>query len=144
MLKLGSVVRTSNNDNLGIIRNICNNSKIEVDIFYKNDNYLIEPYHITTNNDNLALADNNDFRVGYLNYLSRREYLHVYSTRDKERISAILYQVKKAWETYPDLRLGQLLIGCCGNDAVMFGIEDELLMERLQKELLDEKQSDFK
>mgnify|MGYP003367480013 CR=1 FL=1 len=51
-------------------------------------------------------------------------------------MSAVLHQVKKVWETYPDLRLGQLLMGCCANDSVMFGIEDEMLMEQLHNVFL--------
>lgn len=133
---IGSIVKIVGEDNVGIIKEIVNDS-IMVDIYYEQDNYLVEPHQKSANHSNILLAKDDDFRVGYLRYLSRREYLHIYSKRDKGRMSAVLHQVKKAWETYPDLRLGQLLMGCCANDSVMFGIEDEILMEQLHKVYLD-------
>lgn len=132
---IGSIVKIVGEDNVGIIKEIVNDS-IAVDIYYEKDNYLVEPHQKSLNHSNILLANDDDFRVGYLRYLSRREYLHIYSKRDKGRMSAVLHQVKKAWETYPDLRLGQLLMGCCANDSVMFGIEDEILMEQLHKVFL--------
>lgn len=132
---IGSIVKIVGEDNVGIIKEIVNDS-ITVDIYYEKDNYLVEPHQKSLNHSNILLANDDDFRVGYLRYLSRREYLHIYSQRDKGRMFAVLHQVKKAWETYPDLRLGQLLMGCCANDSVMFGIEDEILMEQLHKVFL--------
>ena len=132
---IGSIVKIVGEDNVGIIKDIVNDS-IAVDIYYENDNYLVEPHQKSVNYSNILLANDDDFRVGYLKYLSRREYLHIYSKRDKGRMSAVLHHVKKAWETYPDLRLGQLLMGCCANDSVMFGIEDEMLMEQLHNVFL--------
>lgn len=133
---IGSIVKIVGEDNVGIIKEIVDAS-ITVDIYYEKDNYLVEPHQKSANHSNILLANGDDFRVGYRRYLSCREYLHIYSKRDKGRMSAVLHQVKKAWETYPDLRLGQLLMGCCANDSVMFGIEDEILMEQLHKVYLD-------
>ena len=133
---IGSIIKIVGEDNVGIIKEIANDS-ITVDIYYEKDNYLVEPHQRIVNENDILLANDEDFRFGYLRYLSRREYLHIYSKRDKERMAAVLYQVKKACETYSDLRLGQLLLGCCANDNVMFGIKDELLMEQLHKVFLD-------
>lgn len=133
---IGSIVKIVEEDSVGIVKEIHDDFSVEVDIYYEKDDYLV-PTKTATYNKELTLADDSDFRVGFLRYLSRREYLHIYSKRDKERMDAVLFQVKKAWETYPDLRLGQLLMNCCANDSVMFGMEDEKLMAQLQKVFLD-------
>ena len=49
--------------------------------------------------------------------------------RDPERIPVILERLRKVWEKYPDLRLGQLIINVFG-DA--YYIEDEKLVEALE------------
>lgn len=134
-ISIGSVVKIAGQDNIGIVKNIVSDL-VCIDIYYEKDNYLVKPHQKSLNHSNILLANDDDFRVGYLKYLSRREYLHIHSKRDKGRVSTVLYQVKKAWETYPDLRLGQLLMCCCSNDSVMFAIDDEMLMERLHNVFL--------
>lgn len=138
---IGSIVKIIEEDSVGIVKDIQSDVNIDVDIYYQKDDYLVPFHQKNVNCKDIILADDNDYRVAFLTYLSRRNYLHIYSKRDKERMSAVLHQVKKAWETYPDLRLGQLLMGCCANDSVMFGIEDEMLMENLHKVFLDKDKS---
>lgn len=138
---IGSIVQIVEEDSVGIVKSVHNDFNIEVDIYYQKDAYLVPLREKIVTYKDVSLVDDSDFRVGFLRYLSRRDYLHIYSERDKERMSAVLHQVKKAWETYPDLRLGQLLMGCCANDSVMFGIEDEMLMEKLHKVFLDKDKS---
>jgi hypothetical protein len=54
--------------------------------------------------------------------------------RDPDRIERILEKIGRIWDTCPDLRLGQLLVGAVGNPSKGFDIfyeEDD----RLEKEL---------
>lgn len=132
-ISVGSVVEEVGKNCIGIVKEIKTDSEIIVDIYYQEDNYLIEPSQKNITFNEIKIADNNDFRAGYLKYLSKREYLHIYSKRDKERMSAVLHQIRRAWETFPDLRLGQLIANCGSNYNVIFNIEDEQLMDRLQK-----------
>lgn len=138
-IDVGSIVKIVEEDSIGIVKEIRDDFNLEVDMYYVKDDFLVPLCPKSVNRKDVILADNDDFRVGFLMYLSRREYLHIYSKRDKGRMSAVLHQVKKAWETCPDLRLGQLLMNCCANDSVMFGIEDEMLMARLHKMFIDKR-----
>lgn len=135
---VGSIVKIVEEDSVGIVKNIYNDV-IYIDVYYQKDDYLVPFHQKRINRDDIILANDKDYRVGYLRYISCRDYLHIYSKRDEQRMSAVLYQVKKAWEKYPDLRLGQLLMDCCGDESVMFNIEDDMLMENLHKEFLDKR-----
>ena len=52
-------------------------------------------------------------------------------TRNPERIPEILEELRKTWEEYPDLRLGQLITICANkkNISNLFIIEDDTLLE---------------
>lgn len=136
-MEIGSVVKMIGKDELGIVKEIEDKLKYIVDIWYKKDDYLAEPDQQIVNYNEIIIANDNDYRVGYLKYLSRWKYLNGVYGRGKERMSAILYQLKKAWETFPDLRLGQLIAYCCSNYSLVFNIEDEELMKLLQKLFID-------
>lgn len=56
--------------------------------------------------------------------------------RDPRRIDVIINKLRDAWKMHPDLRLGQLM--CIiegGND--MFGTEDNVTLERIEKFMED-------
>jgi len=54
--------------------------------------------------------------------------------RDPKRIPEVLDEIKKAWERYPDLRLGQLIENIVGRSPYpLFYIEDEDLVKRIRK-----------
>lgn len=50
--------------------------------------------------------------------------------RDPKRIDFTLQQIKKIWEKYPDMRLGQLICNVIRCD-VLYQIEDDMLLEFL-------------
>lgn len=56
--------------------------------------------------------------------------------RDPARIPIILDQVREAWETMPDLRLGQLLINAARpkgqTEFDLYYVEDDVLLDVLQ------------
>lgn len=64
--------------------------------------------------------------------------------RDPKRIPGILRRLQAVWEQNPDLRLGQLIWTAtppelCGDP---FYAEDELLIQRLELSMVDEKNKD--
>ena len=59
-----------------------------------------------------------------MNLMSKR-------SRDQKRIEPMLKKLEEAWMLYPDMRLGQLIAVCAGNDNI-FGIEDDIMLERIQ------------
>lgn len=59
-----------------------------------------------------------------MNLMSKR-------SRDQKRIEPMLKKLEEAWKLYPDMRLGQLIAVCAGTDNI-FGIEDEVMLERIQ------------
>ena len=55
--------------------------------------------------------------------------------RDPKRIKTILGLIRRIWEEYPDLRLGQLIVNTIppGHDNVdLYYLEDEKLVEKLK------------
>jgi uncharacterized protein YihD (DUF1040 family) len=52
--------------------------------------------------------------------------------RDPNRIDKILSGIKKVWEKYPDLRLGQLLCNVM-RDPALYYVEDEDLVSYLEQ-----------
>lgn len=52
-------------------------------------------------------------------------------TRDPKRIELTIKKLEEAWKLYPDMRLGQLIAVCAGTDNI-FGIEDDIMLERIQ------------
>ena len=60
--------------------------------------------------------------------------------RDPERIKPMLERLEEAWKLYPDMRLGQLLIVIAKSNN-LFGLEDDILYERLQ-EYIDESKAE--
>ena len=53
-------------------------------------------------------------------------------SRSPERIEPMLAKIKEAWEIYPDMRLGQLLVSCA-RTAYLAGVEDEELLAGVQQ-----------
>lgn len=51
--------------------------------------------------------------------------------RDKNRISQVLYEIKRIWEKYPDMRLGQL-IGNVLEGPSLYYVEDDGLVKALK------------
>jgi len=51
--------------------------------------------------------------------------------RDPKRIPEILNQLKSLWSSYPDLRLGQLILNVV-KDPVLYYLEDEELIKVLR------------
>lgn len=60
--------------------------------------------------------------------------------RDINRIDSILEKLGNIWKEYPDLRLGQLICNII-KDPALYYIEDEQLIELLEKEYTKIKQS---
>lgn len=52
--------------------------------------------------------------------------------RDPKRIDSMLAKIKEAWELYPDMRLGQLLV-TCAECVYLSGIEDDEMLAGIQK-----------
>lgn len=50
--------------------------------------------------------------------------------RDPNRISKVLDSIKKIWEKYPDMRLGQLICNVL-RDPTLYYVEDDELVEFL-------------
>lgn len=52
--------------------------------------------------------------------------------RDPKRIPEVLNQLKALWSSYPDLRLGQLILNII-QDPLLYYIEDDELIKVLRK-----------
>lgn len=53
--------------------------------------------------------------------------------RDPKRINRCLRRIKEVWSKYPDLRLGQLLINITPDARSLYFVEDEDLVDLLEK-----------
>jgi uncharacterized protein YihD (DUF1040 family) len=51
--------------------------------------------------------------------------------RDPERISEILNELKSIWNSFPDLRLGQMLLNVF-NDQELYYVEDKDLIKHIR------------
>lgn len=54
-------------------------------------------------------------------------------SKDPKRIDSILSNIKKIWEKYPHLRLGQMLMNTGMNFNNFYYVEDESLVKHLAK-----------
>lgn len=113
--------------------------QITVDLFYDDKKYLsvFSHEHVPPTEIEFARFEDDDIRQGFLDYMKKSMYyksLWDLQGRDRKRINEVLNKVELAWEQFPDLRLGQLLLGVCGTSD-LFSMEDEKLMERLQKNI---------
>ena len=53
--------------------------------------------------------------------------------RDPNRIPEMLNRIKPVWQTYPDIRLGQLIDNAMdGQKVSLFHIEDDKLLELIE------------
>lgn len=52
--------------------------------------------------------------------------------RDPNRIDDILERLKDIWKTYPDLRLGQLILNVA-NDPLLYYLEDDELLNKMEE-----------
>jgi hypothetical protein len=111
--------------------------QVQVDTYFDGDAYLSDFSHEHVNPINLEYAnlEDNDVRKGFLEYMKGTLFqtsMFFGPGRSAKRIQAVLVQVEKLWMKYPDLRLGQLLLNCL-ESTPLFAIEDEMLMEKIQK-----------
>ncbi len=53
--------------------------------------------------------------------------------RDPSRIPDILDRIAEVWEEMPDMRLGQLILNVVRDPNVLYNMEDEILIDRLEK-----------
>ena len=53
--------------------------------------------------------------------------------RNPKRIKKCLRKIEEVWSKYPDLRLGQLLLNLVPNSNSLYYIEDENLIDLLEK-----------
>jgi uncharacterized protein YihD (DUF1040 family) len=58
--------------------------------------------------------------------------------RDPERIDRVIEQLRAIWKAAPELRLGQMLLNNFP-EPVLYYVEDEALIERLKRRLLENK-----
>lgn len=61
--------------------------------------------------------------------------------RDPERIDAFLEQLRKIWMRNPDLRFGQLVLNVSENIPLLYNIEDDEFIEKMEKCYTPEKRS---
>ena len=114
--------------------------QVRVDLFYDNKKFLpmFSHIHISPTQVEYAKLKDDDSRQGFLEYMKKTLYhKSLWSTtgRDPNRINEVLSKIETVWRQYPDLRLGQLLVNvCCSYD--LFMLEDENLMELLEKQIL--------
>ncbi len=52
--------------------------------------------------------------------------------RDPERITTMLAKIEEIWKKAPQLRLGQLIGNCAGEDIKLYYMEDDVLLEKLE------------
>ena len=53
--------------------------------------------------------------------------------RDPKRIPEVLNRIKPVWSTYPDTRLGQLIVNAMhGTEIPLFHIEDDKLISLIE------------
>ena len=55
--------------------------------------------------------------------------------RDPKRIPVILDELRRIWEAYPDLRLGQLILNFGPRDPALYYIEDEELISFMKTKI---------
>lgn len=53
--------------------------------------------------------------------------------RDPKRIDKVLDVVKQAWVKNPDLRFGQLILNLTTNANALYYVEDDTMIEALEK-----------
>lgn len=53
--------------------------------------------------------------------------------RDPERTDAFLERLKKIWMRNPDLRFGQLVLNISRNSSLLYNIEDDEFIEKMEK-----------
>jgi hypothetical protein len=53
--------------------------------------------------------------------------------RPPERIPKVLKTIREVWERFPDLRLGQLLTNATDMGDILYYVEDEELVEKLER-----------
>lgn len=136
LFRKGDVVCIKNTNKIGIIISV-DEEDIAVKVYYDGDAYFGKPVIENYKSDSVVLAEKDDYRTGYLEYISPRISYKRIRRRHKSRFKAVFKQIEKAWERYPDLRLGQLLLFCCRTKDALIVLEDEELMQMIQ-EFLEE------
>lgn len=112
-----------------------------VDLLYRGDKYLsvFSHEHVHPTELEYARFESGDSRKGFMEYMqhtflfSKGKWMNGQG-RSAKRMDEVLRKIKIVWKQYPELRLGQLLINVVGKKD-LFGVEDEVLLERLQKNI---------
>ena len=52
--------------------------------------------------------------------------------RNPDLITLVLAKIEEIWKKCPQLRLGQLLGNCAKSEVVLYYMEDEVLLEKLE------------
>lgn len=113
-----------------------------VDLIFENDTYVFDGFnhrHVApTEIEYAVFENNNDPKKRFLEYMVKTLYhsSFFFGTRDNGRMDQILKRLKKLWEQYPDLRLGQLLLITCGTED-LFAIEDEDLLKLIDNDIFE-------
>lgn len=113
-----------------------------VDLIFENDTYVFDGFnhrHVApTEIEYAVFENNNDPKKRFLEYMVKTLYhsSFFFGTRDNGRMDQILKCLKKLWEQYPDLRLGQLLLITCGTED-LFAIEDEDLLKLIDNDIFE-------
>lgn len=112
-----------------------------VDLLYRGDKYLsvFSHEHVHPTELEYARFESGDPRKGFMEYMQQTFLFYKGKwmdgqARSAKRMDEVLRKIKIVWKQYPDLRLGQLLINVVGKKD-LFGVEDEVLVERLQKNI---------
>lgn len=113
--------------------------QLAVDLFYDDKKYLsvFSHEHVPPTEIEFAEFEEGDTRKGFLEYMKKTMYhnsLWNGTGRETRRIKEVLSKLETVWNQYPDFRLGQLLLNVCGS-CNLFAMEDEKLMERLEKNI---------
>lgn len=154
LFRRGDIVRVLGTDYIGIVDSIKDDAdeeqyrkiarsgdytdfQVTVNLMFKGNEYLsiFNHDHIPPTELEYANLPDDDRRKGFLEYMVKTLYhnsLFFGSGRSPKRMDLVLDTIKTVWQQYPDLRLGQLLLNVCGPKD-LFSIEDEMLLELLEK-----------
>ena len=119
----------------------CSDFQVCVDLLYRGDKYLsvFSHEHVHPTDLEYARYESDDPRKGFMEYMQQTFLFYKGErmdgqARSAKRMDEVLRKIKIVWKQYPDLCLGQLLINVVGKKD-LFGVEDEVLLERLQKNI---------
>ena len=152
MFKFGDIVRVVGTEKIGIVGAFKDESEekayaekmkkcgdysdyqLYVDLIFDGDTpcSAFNHDHIAPTELEYANLDDKDIRKGHIEYIAsqmKTKSLWSGKIRNPERIPYVIKELEETWKKYPDLRLGQLLICCGGNN--LFNIEDDNIVSNL-------------